>query len=78
MGAAAVSVRLFFADSKQMELMTKSPCHKSATESYEQEQRIDTFRFVSPEQIAKYAKKFKADDPDYPELVKKLKSSLAS
>ena len=66
----------FFADSKQMELMTKSPCHKSSTSTYEQEQRIDTFRFVSPEQIAKYAKDFKSDDPAYLELIKKLRESL--
>jgi hypothetical protein len=78
MGASSVSVRLFFADSKQMELMTKSPCHKSESQSYEQEQRIDTFRFVSPEQISKYAKKFKDNDPDYMALVKKLQESLAS
>lgn len=78
MGASSVSVRLFFADSKQMEVMTKSPCHKSTSESYEQEQRIDTFRFVSPEQISKYAKKFKVDDPDYLALVQKLRESLAN
>lgn len=77
LGDASVSIRLFFADSKQMELMTKSPCHKSSTESYEQEQRIDTFRFVSPEQISKYAKDFEKDDPAYLELIKKLKDSLA-
>lgn len=77
MGASSVSVRLFYADSKQMELMTKSPCHKSSTTSYEQDQRIDTFRFVSPEQIARYAKKFKDEDQDYLDLVKRLKDALA-
>lgn len=77
LGEASVSIRLFFADSKQMELMTKSPCHKSSTESYEQEQRIDTFLFVSPEQISKYAKDFENDDPAYVALIQKLTDSLA-
>ncbi|WP_167760331.1 hypothetical protein [Paraburkholderia pallida] len=58
--------------------MTKSPCNKITAESREQEQRIDKFRLSSPEKIAKYAKKFKADDPGYFELFKKLKDSLTN
>lgn len=77
-GAPSVTVRLFFATKQSHKLVTQSPCHKSVAESIEQLQEGDTFLFVSPETIAKFAKKYSEDSPEYKSLVEKLASYVTA
>lgn len=76
-GAPSVTVRLFFATKKTHETITKSPCHRSVTNSLEQLQEGDTFLFVSPDTIAEFAKKFSEVPQEYTNLVDKLSSYIS-
>jgi hypothetical protein len=71
-GAPSVTVRLFFATKESHQKLTSSPCHKSISESIDQQQEADTFLFVSPDTIAEFAKKFGDVPAEYDNLVKKL------
>ncbi len=75
-GTPAVSVRLFSADGNQMRKMLQSPCPRTSSVSYEVDQRIDVFRFLSPAQISQFEKTFKEDADGYLSLVESLKKSL--
>lgn len=61
MGAASVTVRLFYASKKSHVAITQSPCHKTVSKSISQQQEANTFLFVDPDTIAQYADKY---DPD--------------
>ena len=75
MGSATVTIRLFYASKKSHVAMTKSPCHKTVSKTFSQDQEANTFLFVDPDTIAKYAGKY---DPDnQPESYKKLIDSLS-
>nr|MCU0889927.1 hypothetical protein [Rubritepida sp.] len=71
-GAPSVTVRLFYASKKSHSQMTSSPCHKTVSTSFDQQQEGDTFLFVSPEKIAKYAGRFTKHPEDYTHLVAQL------
>lgn len=74
MGAASVTVRLFFASKKTHETTTSSPCHKTVKTSFEQLQEANTFLFVDPDTIAEYAEKY--DPEKKPEAYQRLIDSL--
>lgn len=75
-GAPSVTVRLFFASKKSHSAITKSPCHKSVSTTFEQLQESNTFLFVSPDTIAKYAKMFTEQPEEYTNLIERLKQNL--
>lgn len=75
-GAPSVTVRLFFASKESHKTLTSSPCHKSVSTSFEQLQEANTFLFVSPDNIAKYASKFGQHPEEYENLIEQLKSLL--
>ncbi|EAB8479322.1 Zygote formation protein zyg1 [Salmonella enterica subsp. enterica serovar Java] len=77
-GAPSVTVRLFFASKESHKTLTSSPCHKSTSTSFEQLQEGNTFLFVSPDTIAKYASKFGQHPEEYTNLVENLKKLLDS
>ncbi|MEQ6890450.1 hypothetical protein ABE957_17385 [Halomonas sp. CS7] len=75
MGAASVTVRLFYATKESHEAITESPCHKTVSRSFSQNQEANTFLFVDPDTIAKYADRY---DPDrVPESYSRLIEHLA-
>lgn len=75
MGSPSVTVRLFFATKESHTSVTKSPCHQTTQKSFSQEQQANTFLFVDPETIAKYADQY---DPDNrPESYRNLIDSLS-
>lgn len=71
-GAPSVTVRLFYASKTSHQKLTSSPCHKSATESFEQLQEANTFLFVSPDTIAEFSKNYSSYPEEYKNLVDKL------
>lgn len=75
-GAPSVTVRLFFASKKSHSTLTQSPCHKSVTTTFEQLQESNTFLFVSPDTIAKYAKQFTDQPEEYTNLIDRLKELI--
>ena len=75
-GAPSVTVRLFFASKKSHSAITQSPCHKSVTTTFEQLQESNTFLFVSPDTIAKYAKLFTEQPEEYTNLIGRLKELI--
>lgn len=75
-GAASITVRLFKASKDSHKKVTKSGCHESSTTTYTQEQEADTFLFVSPATIAKFASTF-GDRPEaFDNLIEDLKKSI--
>src|SRR5580698_10488765 len=76
MGAPSVTVRLFFATKKTHQVLTGSPCHQSASKKFEQSQQADTFLFVDPATIAKFAGKFATASTEYASLIDKLASTI--
>lgn len=75
-GAPSVTVRLFYASKKTHKTVTQSPCHKSVQVSYEQLQEANTFLFVDPDAIAKFAKKFIDEPEEYRQLIERLKEMV--
>ncbi len=75
-GAPSVTVRLFFASKASHQKITSSPCHKTTTQSFEQLQEANTFLFVSPDTIAKFASQFGASPEAYNKLIEKLSSYI--
>ncbi|MXJ79871.1 Zygote formation protein zyg1 [Klebsiella michiganensis] len=75
-GAPSVTVRLFFASKKSHSAIIQSPCHKSVTTTFEQLQECNTFLFVSPDAIAKYAKLFTEKPEEYTNLIGRLKELI--
>lgn len=77
-GAPSVTVRIFYASKKSHSQMTSSPCHKTVSTSFDQQQEGDTFLFVSPEKIAKYAGRFTKHPEEYTRLVSTLGELVAA
>jgi hypothetical protein len=75
-GAPSVTVRLFFGTKKTHSVVTSSPCHKSSSKTFEQSQQADTFLFVDPKTIAKFAGQFATSTPEYEKLIAKLQSFI--
>lgn len=75
-GAPSVTVRVFYASKKSHKTVTSSPCHKSVQTSYEQLQEANTFLFVDPDAIARFAKKFSESPEDYANLIEQLKGLI--
>lgn len=73
--APNVSVKLYKADKEQMEKVTESPCHKTVRREIELTQHGDTFMFVDPARIRKFAKDY--DPNNRPEAYDDLIQSLA-
>lgn len=75
-GAPSVTVRLFFATKKSHDFITKSPCHSSAQKQIEQDQEANTFLFVSPETVSKFAGQFAEQPEEYLQLIERLKKNI--
>ena len=75
-GAPQVTVRLFFADKKSHEKITETPCGQTSSVEIDQVQQADTFMFISPKTIARFASDFEQDDKAYDKLVDKLSKYL--
>jgi len=75
-GAPSVTVRLFFASKKSHTKVTSSPCHKSTSMTFEQLQEANTFLFVSPPTIKKYASDYGDHPEEYSKLIEKLKGYI--
>ncbi|TRX47252.1 Zygote formation protein zyg1 [Fulvivirga sp. M361] len=75
-GAPSVTVRLFYATQESHTSITSSPCHRRTSTSFEQLQEADTFLFVSPETIARFASQFGEDPEAYTILIEKLKGYI--
>jgi len=71
-GAPSVTVRLFYATKKSHTTLTSSPCSKTSSTKLEQSQEADTFLFVDPQTIAKFAATYTKTNDDYQKLIKKL------
>ncbi|WP_333669644.1 hypothetical protein [Acinetobacter guillouiae] len=71
-----VLVRLFFASKKSHEIITASPCHKSTSVEINMIQEANSFRFVDPDSIAEFAKKFKELPQEYKNLIENLKKNI--
>ena len=71
-GAPSVTVRLFHIDQEMNEQLTSTPCHERSRSDFTQKQLADTFLFVSPESIAKFAGQFVASRADYDLLLNRL------
>jgi hypothetical protein len=76
LGAPSITVRLFYATKATHKVLTRSPCHKSATESFEQQQDANTFLFVSPQSIAEFSEQFNTSPTEYKSLISKLSSFI--
>jgi len=75
-GSPMVTVRLFFASKASHTAITSSPCHKTSSTNFEQKQEANTFIFVSPETIAKFAPQFTTSHEEYEKLVGKLAATI--
>lgn len=71
-GAPSVTVRLFFGSKDSHSKVTSSPCHSTTSVTIEQKQEADTFLFVSPDTIAKFASTFGDHPQAYTDLIDKL------
>lgn len=71
MGMPIVSISLFYIDMKQAEVVTKSNCHQSITETLTFKYHQHSYLFVDPDYINKFSEDFK-DNPEYQELINKL------
>lgn len=71
-GSPSITVRLFFATKSSHTAITASPCHKTASTKIEQTQQANTFLFVSPETIAKFAGQFSETPDAFTDLITRL------
>jgi hypothetical protein len=77
-GAPSVTVRLFYASAQSHVKITSSPCHKTTSKTFTQVQKGDTFLFVEPATIAKFAKTFTEDNEQYDDLIKTFDDCIKS
>lgn len=75
-GSPSITVRLFYADKTTHEKVTSSPCHTTVSKAFEFRQEANTFLFVSPEKIAKFASTFVENQEAYDELIDNLTEHL--
>lgn len=75
-GAPSVTVRLFFASKQSHQKITSSPCHTTTSVTFTQLQEANTFLFVSPDTIAKYAGTYGKAPEEYQNLIKLLSSYI--
>lgn len=73
-GAPTVTVRLFYVEKKTHVAITSTPCYTTTNVTIDQLQEANTFLFVSPETIAKYAPSFN----EKPEAMATLVATLSS
>lgn len=71
-GAPSVTVRLFYVEKETHKKITSSPCHSSTSVKIDQLQEANTFLFVSPDAIAKYAETFRIKPQAMTDLVEEL------
>jgi hypothetical protein len=76
-GAPSVTVRLFFGTKQSHANITSSPCHKTSSTSFVQNQEANTFLFVSPVSISQLAENLKITDNAYDDLVNTLSSYIS-
>ena len=76
-GAPSVTVRIFFASKASHSTITSSPCHQTVSKSFEQKQEANTFLFVSPDTIAKFAGKFSDRPEEFTNLIDQLSGYIA-
>lgn len=72
MGMPMVSASLFNIDQEQGKIATKSNCHSTSTQTFSFKYHQDTYMFVDPEYIAKFAGKLGKKSPEYKALIDKL------
>lgn len=75
-GAPSVTVRLFYGTKTSHSNLTQSPCHQTTSVKIEQKQMANTFLFVSPDTISKFAGKFRESPQEYTDLIARLSSTL--
>ena len=72
-GAPSVTVRLFYASKKSHKDLIQSTCHQPDDAAFEQLQEARTFLFISPDAIAKFAKRFIDEPKEYTQLIEHMR-----
>jgi hypothetical protein len=76
-GSPSITVRLFFATKKSHASITSSSCHNTTSKQFSQTQEANTFLFVSPETIAKFADDFNKTPDSYNQLITTLSTYIS-